>query len=141
MSPHTSLWEETVQGHAQTRCLPCPLTRGETALTVHLTHGAHIVTGVLKADKAITLGLACALVANNLSLKEGWEAAEGSGQDVIVHLVAQVPTEDPEVIWGWEREDQRIHMLQPSVCLTEMIPPSLGAPPEPSSLCIPAVST
>ena len=105
MSPRTSLWEDRVQGQAQTRCLPCPLTLGETALTIHLTHGAHIVTGVLKADEAITLGLARALVADHLSLKEGWEAAEGSGQDVIVHLIAQVSTEDPEVIWGWERED------------------------------------
>lgn len=89
----------------------------ETALTIHLTHGTHIVTGVLKADEAITLGLACALVTDHLSLKEGWEAAEGSGQDVIIHFVAQVPTEDPEVIWGWEREDQKIHMCGPGSVL------------------------
>lgn len=80
--------------------LPHPPFPGEaSSLTIHLPHGAHIVTGVLEADKAIALGFACALVTDHLSLKEGWETAEGSGQDVIVHLIAQIPTEDPEVIW------------------------------------------
>lgn len=97
-------------GQAQARCLPCPLTLGKAAPTIHLTHGAHIVAGVLKADEAIALGFARALVADHLSLKEGWEAAEGSCQDVIIHLIAQIPTEDSEVIWGWERGGQRIQM-------------------------------
>lgn len=92
------------------------LSPGEASLTIHLTHGAHIVAGVLKANKAIALGLACALVTDHFCLKEGWEAAEGTCQDVIIHLVTQIPTEDPEVIWGWERGGQRIQMPG-SVCL------------------------
>lgn len=67
--------------------------------TVHLPHGSHIVTGVLEAHKAIALGFACALVTDHLSLQEGWEAAESTCQDVIIHLIAQVAAEDPEVIW------------------------------------------
>lgn len=77
-----------------------PLSLGEASLTIHLTHGSYIVAGVLKANEAIALGLACALVTDHFSLKEGWEAAEGACQDVIIHLIAQIPTEDPEIIWG-----------------------------------------
>ena len=67
-------------------------------LTVHLPHGAHIVIGVLEADEAVTLCFACALVPHHFGLQEGRVAAEGSCQDVIVHLVTKVTTEDPEVI-------------------------------------------
>lgn len=80
---------------------------------IHLTHGAHVVTGVLKANEAIALCLARAFVADHLSLKEGWETTEGACQDVIVHLIAQISTEDPEVIWGWERGGQRMQMPSP----------------------------
>lgn len=80
--------------------LPHSLSPGQASPTIHLTHGSHIVTGVLEADKAVALGFACALVTNHLSLKEGWETAEGTCQYVIIHLIAQVPAEDPEVIWN-----------------------------------------
>lgn len=89
------------------QCVPCPQSPGEATPTIHLTHGAHVVAGVLEADEAVALGLACALVTDHLGLKEGWEAAEGACQDVIVHLIAQIPTEDPEVIWVWGRDDVR----------------------------------
>lgn len=120
MSPHTSLWGWKVPGQTwEVRFLPHPPSPGETSLTIHLAHGTHIVTGVLEADKAIALGFACALVTDHLSLKEGRETAEGSCQDVIVHLIAQIPTEDPEVIWI-RRRGQSQSILKcssiPSVC-------------------------
>lgn len=68
-------------------------------LTIHLPHGAHIVIRVLEADKAIALCFARPLVPDHFGLQEGGVAAEGTCQDVIVHLIAEVTTEDPEVIF------------------------------------------
>lgn len=79
-------------------------------------HGTHIVTGVLGCE-AITLGLACATSPDHLSLKEGWGMRLKARGQMSSFIVAQVPTEDPEVIWGWEREDQRIHMCGPGSVL------------------------
>lgn len=119
-----------------------PLSPGEASPTIHLTHGAYIVARVLKADKAIALGLARALVADHLSFKEGWEAAEGACQDVIIHLIAQISTEDPEIIWGGERGGQRMQMLAKCLpYLKGLLWRSLNTPPLPPAakpLCIPS---
>lgn len=110
-----------------------PTVPREASPTIHLTHGAHIVTGVLEADKAIALGLARALVTDHLGLEEGWEAAEGASQDVIVHLIPQISAEDPEVVWGWERS-QRMPML-PVQCWPYLnVPLSLEVSRPPPSL-------
>ena len=68
-------------------------------LTVHFSHGSYVVVRVLKADKTVALCLPCALVPHHLRFQEGWVAAECTRQDVIVHLIAKVTTEDPEIIW------------------------------------------
>lgn len=88
-------------------------------LTVHLPHGSDVVIGVLEADKAVALGLACAFVPHNLGFQVGGVAAECPCQDVVIHLIAKVSTEDSEIIWmeegkledevwGWaKREGQK----------------------------------
>lgn len=82
-------------------------------LTIHLSHGPDIVIWILEADKAIAFCLASAFVSDNFGLQEGRVTAEGTGQDVVVHLIAQVTTEDPEIIWGNRKEElSRCHCGQ-----------------------------
>lgn len=79
----------------------CVSGRGQKTgvlLTIHLPHGAYIVIRVLEAHKAVALCFACPLVPDHLGLQEGRVAAEGTCQDVVVHLVAKVTTKDAEVI-------------------------------------------
>ena len=57
---------------------------------------------VLETDKAVALRLGSVAVADHLGFDEGGVAVEGSGQRVIIDIVAQVPTEYTEVICGGE---------------------------------------
>lgn len=35
-------------------------------LTIHLSHGSHVVVWILEADKAVTFGLSCPFVSHHL---------------------------------------------------------------------------
>lgn len=44
----------------------CRLQPRAETLTVHLSHGSHVVVWILEADKAVTFGLACPFVSHHL---------------------------------------------------------------------------
>lgn len=83
--------------------------RGAATLTVHLPHGSNVIIRVFKADKAVTLGFPSALVSNHFGLQEGRVPAECPRQDVIIHLITQISTEYPKIIWI--EEDRRRYVL------------------------------
>lgn len=69
-----------------------------TCLTIHLLECVHEVVRVLEADEAIPLRLLAVLVPHNLGLEEGGVLPEGPGQDLVIHVIGKVTTEDPVVI-------------------------------------------
>jgi len=57
---------------------------------------------VFEADKTKPFSFVCMLVSYHLRLHEGWKMAEGSGQYFISHIITQITTEYPEIIWNKE---------------------------------------
>lgn len=70
------------------------------ALTVHLLHCPNKVLGVLEADEAVALALACALVPDHLGALERRELVEGARQQLVIDVVTQVAAKDAKIVVG-----------------------------------------
>lgn len=68
--------------------------------TVHLFHCLDKVLRIFEADKPIALAFARPLISNHFGPLERWKLVEGSGQQLIVHIIAQISTKYAKIIVG-----------------------------------------
>jgi hypothetical protein len=67
-------------------------------LPVQLFHSSREIRRVFEADEAEAFGLVALLVADDLCANKGRVSAEGSDENLVGHVVAEVTCEQPEVV-------------------------------------------
>ena len=67
-------------------------------LTIHLSHGAHEVFGVLEADESVALGFLGVPVSDNFRPEERGKSREAPRQCIVIHIVTKVTNKDAKII-------------------------------------------